>query len=275
MIDLHINELGKHDGMKNEATKTEASNDNKERKIPVFAIHYTKLKHRRACLDKQLKYQNMEDCVEFITGYDKETLTKKDLKKYSTEECFRGRKLLVSELSLMCKHFHAMNIIVERDLDYALIIEDDVLLCDNFMRHLNTYVDQVCELDPEWDCLFVGSGFNLHVPVSEIVKKNGTTTPNVFLKGNNGTGRPEHLATGWPICGGSSRCADSYVISKKAAKFIYDIVLKLNESGKKITLPYDIWLNYIFKTHNMKIYWAEPTIAKPDNFISSVNGYKR
>lgn len=198
--------------------------------MDIFVLHYTPLKERKAFILEQFVKEGMS--AKFIETSDREVLTAEDLKRFDIE------KLKMSEISCSMKHFDAYSAI---QTDYALILEDDVILAEGFNTTLQTYISQ---LPNDFDMLFIGSGCNLHIPAS-ITQNSGT---NVFLKDN------------FPSKGGgagATRCTDSYVITKKCAQKL----LRLKNRNGPIQKPMGWWMNIMIRNHSMKVFWAEPTIV--------------
>ena len=143
--------------------------------------------------------------------------------------------------SLVLKHFWVYYEIATK-YDYALILEDDVILADNFVEILNKYM---VELPADYDMLFIGDGCNLHIEKDKILPNK-----NIYEKCL--------YPTRWGGNGGS-RCTDSYLISKKCALKMCEYINKITKIYK-IQLPADFFINDAARYNNFKIYWAEPTI---------------
>jgi len=216
--------------------------------LPIFIIHNKKLKKKKKFITDQLNKYKIN--ATFITDYDKEDLTLHD------KSIFDENKLTSEQISIMCKHFYIYTHIIKNNIQYAIILQDDCLLYNNFVNNIVNYFNQ---LPDNWDFFFFGSGFNLHVPKS-IIKDN----INVYLKGNNGIGKwsPEVKDIGWPVCAGSSRCYDSYIINYN---FIKKIFWYNNFSTSKISKPLDLYFNILFRDNNANIYWGEPSLTKINN----------
>jgi GR25 family glycosyltransferase involved in LPS biosynthesis len=219
--------------------------------MKVFVIHYTKLVERREHIKKQLARYNFD--VEFITAYDKENLSKNDL------ALFNEGILSLSEMSTIRKHLACYEAICKEDLDYALILEDDATLEIDFESKLTKYIEQLPAL---WDFCFVGSGCDLHVP-DRIIQKSPPGT-NIFRKSN--------YYSSWGGSG-ATRCADSYIVSKRAAFKILDY---LDKPDYKISKEQDHLLNEIALFKLLVTYWAEPTLVRQESdrgkFQSSLDG---
>jgi glycosyl transferase family 25 len=200
--------------------------------MKIFVTHYTKLKDRKIALEKQFKDHNITD-YEFIEKYDREDLT-------FYEQMLFHPKLPSSVMSLSLKHRHAYRAIRD-NYDCALILEDDVILSPNFVAILEGYIK---ELPTDYDMLFIGDGCNFHIPDEQLEPNK-----HIYLK--------ENTPTTWGG-DGSTKCSDSYIITKACATRICEYVDRLIY---KTFLPLDWWLNMVIRECEFKVYWAEPTIV--------------
>lgn len=146
-------------------------------------------------------------------------------------------------MAICLSHFYAYNEINQK-YDYGLILEDDVLFCENFMNVFNNYTSQ---LPDSYDMLFLGDGCNFHIPY-EILEPD----KNVYRKCLE--------PTDWGG-NGATRYTDSYLVSKKCANKLYNFLNNYNVMGHKIDLPVDWWLNVASRINDLDVYWAEPTIV--------------
>jgi hypothetical protein len=201
--------------------------------MKIFVVHYDKLKERKKNIEYQLKKNDME--CEFISNYSVEKLTENDKKMF--------KNIKDVEISICLHHIECYKKLINSDdCDYALILEDDVILCNNFKNILKYYISLLPE---NFDMLFIGDGCNLHIPKEKIIK-------NKYIY------KKENEITSWGGLG-ATRCLDSYIINKKSAKIIID---KLKLPNYTILCPADHWLNHVIRNNNFNIYWAEPTIVK-------------
>ena len=194
--------------------------------MKIFVLHYSKLVDRKKHILEQFNKQGIID-YEFIEKYDKDEITDYESNLFD----INYKK---SKMSLHLKHNYVYNIIAE-NYDRALIFEDDVILCDNFIDNLNNYITQLPE---NFDMLYIGDGCRLHIEEDKLIPNK-----NIYQK----------CASGY-----TSRCSDSYIISKKCAKTMCEYI---NNLKSKINLPIDWWLNVASTDNNFKVYWAEPTIV--------------
>jgi GR25 family glycosyltransferase involved in LPS biosynthesis len=200
--------------------------------MKIFVLHYSKLVDRKKHILEQFNKQGIID-YEFIEKYDKDQITDYESNLFDTN-------YKKSTMSLHLKHNYVYNIIAE-NYERALIFEDDVILCDNFIEKLNNYITQLPE---NFDMLFIGDGCNLHIEKNKLISNR-----NIYEKCL--------YPTSWGG-DGATRCCDSYIISKNCAKKLCE---KINNLEDKINLPIDWWLNVAARENNFKVYWAEPTIV--------------
>jgi glycosyl transferase family 25 len=200
--------------------------------MKIFIVHYDKLIKRKEHLLNQLNIHNLFD-FEFISNYGKDKLTFNDKKMF--------KNLSDGEISVTLHHIECFKKIINYNIDYALIFEDDVILDNNFVNNLNKYLEQ---LPNDWDMFFIGDGCNLHINKNEL-----KTDKYVYKKDNIILGKPQE---------GATRCLDSYLIKHNCAK---KIIEKLELPNYTIYVPADHWLNCVIRNNNFNVYWAEPTIV--------------
>lgn len=199
--------------------------------MKIYVLHYSKLVNRKNNILEQFNKQGILD-YQFIEKYDKDEIT-------DHESSLFNINYKKSTMSLHLKHNYVYNMIALTDS--ALILEDDVILCDNFIDKLNNYITQLPE---DFDMLFIGDGCNLHIEKNKLIPKQ-----NIYKKCL--------YPTSWGG-DGASRCCDSYIVSKKCAKKLCEYINNLKD---KIRLPIDWWLNVAARDNNLKVYWSEPTIV--------------
>jgi len=199
--------------------------------IQIFVIHYKKLTERKEHILKQLEAFN-------LTNYEFIEIDRDDLNNYDISMFDHNNSPAQTAISL--SHYYAYEEIAKK-YDYALILEDDIILSPRFSEILKEYIDQ---LPLDYDICFIGDGCNLHIEKHII-----TPDKKIYKKGNE--------PTEWGG-GGATRCADSYIVNKKCA--IQMCKFKENKENK-ISESIDWWLNRCCKDNNFNVYWAEPTIV--------------
>ena len=210
--------------------------------MKIFVLHCSKLVERKSHILDLFSKQNITN-YEFIENYDKDDI--------ESESKFYSKEYKRSTMSLHLKHLYVYKLLAQGTED-ALVFEDDIILCDNFMETLNKYLSQ---LPTDYDMLFLGNGCNLHIEKEKIL-------PHKFIyeKGL--------YPTSWGG-NGASRCTDSYLISNACAKKMFGYVKKINST---IKLPIDWWINEAARNINLKVYWAEPTIVSQGTHTGLFSG---
>ena len=146
------------------------------------------------------------------------------------------KKLKIFEKSLALKHYISLKKILDYNLDYALIIEDDAVFCDDFIFKLNNIINNIPE---DWDLYFPNAESNMF----------GVQSINIE---NNYLVKRPHPATAYTI---------SYLINKKCCQKIINEI-----ENNKIVFPIDFEYNWIFYKLNLNIYFNKNT-----PLISSAN----
>jgi GR25 family glycosyltransferase involved in LPS biosynthesis len=192
----------------------------------IFICHWDKLTDRKEELIKVLSEENIFD-YEFVCDYDKDTWSEEEI-KYDFPKIFEvvegyGRKLKSSEISLSLKHVKIIREVAEK-YEYALVLEDDVILCDNFVEE---FLESHNQLPDDWDIAWVGTCCGLHAPTSE--------------------GKRVYRVNG-------SRCTHAYAISNIGAKKVLS-ELKYCNTGS------DFFFNLLIEKFNLNNYWFEPALA--------------
>jgi glycosyl transferase, family 25 len=203
--------------------------------MDVYVMHYSPLKERKEHILKECERERINPI--FITEYDRDVLTEKDISKFRLDHKFK-----LSHVSIILKHVCTWKKIVSDNIQYALILEDDAILASNFLKKLNLCLEQ---LPSDFDILMINEGCDLHIPASML-----TEGKYVYERGL--------YPTLWGG-DGATRCTDGYIISNKCALQLIDTYESLTN---KIDLPTDLWMNKLLRFIDAKAYWAEPTLMK-------------
>ena len=203
----------------------------------IIVLHYKPLENRKTLLKAFLKQNYLkaswierepskQDIKKFYNHSEEEWKTKTQIKREPYD--IPPRKLRDSEISLLFKHYLALKRIVREKIDTTLLLEDDVLLADNFTETFNNNLQSTPE---DWDYIFPGSGCQLRVSRSRIEKGKIAYLQN-------------HPAT---------KCTDSIIIKLSAAK-------KILKTFQTWQLPADCEYNYLLHYHDLNVYWWEPPV---------------
>tara|TARA_B100001029_G_scaffold179449_1_gene188979 strand:+ start:7165 stop:7836 length:672 start_codon:yes stop_codon:yes gene_type:complete len=200
----------------------------------INLIHYTKLVERLPVIKEEFKNSIFQ--IKVISEFDKEDLTKKNLKKFDTDYMSLG------EISCFMKHMHVYKKLITSTKDFSIVIEDDILLEDNFDNKLARLLEK---LPKDFDFVFFGSSkLNMHIPIfKRRLFKN-------FYKKTN-------VPTDWGG-NGMTKTTDSYIVSKAGAKKIIDRAEKIDILDDAL----DFWLNQSARELDLNGYWYEPTFTK-------------
>uniref|UniRef100_A0A6C0DJ37 Glycosyltransferase 2-like domain-containing protein n=1 Tax=viral metagenome TaxID=1070528 RepID=A0A6C0DJ37_9ZZZZ len=192
----------------------------------VFIVHYKKLNERKDHILQQLRKYDINN-YEFIE-IDRDMLESYDLSVFR-----EGYSNVHAAITL--SHFYAYKHAMK--YSNSLIFEDDAILSDDFMKQLQSYMNQ---LPNDYDMLFIGDGCNHHISADKIVPSK-----NVYKR---------NLDNEF-----ASRCSDSYIITREAATKISKYIDALNKNS--IADNIDLWINIAAKDTGLNVYWAEPTIV--------------
>ena len=175
--------------------------------------HYTPLVERKNNIIEQFKKYNINN-YEFIEIYDREKLTFYNLEKF--------QNLRLSEISLFLKQIEALKV----EYDIIIILEDDSILCENFLEKINNIITNLPE---NWDLISCGECSNLHMEV----KNNELFYECIYARG------------------GSMNLFNKL----SAQKFLH--IFNIEDI---IDQPIDHWFGYIYKKYELKYFWVEPTL---------------
>jgi len=212
----------------------------------IFIVHYKKLVDRKKYLNLALQYFADKNKLEFVEDYDRDFIKDYDTMYYKNEFLWNDRvknlykeepkyrDLKFSEICNSLSHLEAMKRILKQDLDNAIILEDDVIINDDFLNKINIFKKEMGNQFKKYDLGFFGTSFSMNILDDANLSESIKVDTNTYIK-----------------IPGKTRCVDGYLITKDAAKKILDNI-------KEIVLPFDFELNYFLKKLNMNIYWYDP-----------------
>lgn len=200
----------------------------------IYMAHYSVLKDRKKHILSEMEKNKLSPTWIELEPTEEEVfkMYKKDLWNQRINEMdfykIPERALKKSEISLEYKHIKIYEDIIKNNINTALILEDDVILEENFTSKFNFSLSSTPR---DWDVIFIGSGCDLHIEQQN---------PHIVAY------KKEHPA---------SKCTDSYVIKKKAVEKIFKTIVPF-------CFPIDFELNYQMFSNNLNVYWWEPTLVK-------------
>jgi len=165
---------------------------------------------------------------EFVTGINGGLTGLVSTHTYDHDHPGTGYVIGPATIGIYLSHYIAWSICQARSDELTLILEDDVLLCDNFMARLN---QARLSVPDDWDLLFLGSCCTEGHPKTHIAG--------------------EVFDVRWP------QCLHAYVLNRKAA-------LTLLTHCRDIYAPIDclLALNSFF---GLKVYTVLPRLAEQLN----------
>lgn len=213
----------------------------------IFVCHHSPLTHRKEYLINFFSSKNIE--VEWVENFSPEEIVEtydevigtKDLiinpnvpgvqqNQYTLYEN-AGKRVSIPELSLYLKHQYCFEQQIENEYETIVILEDDIMLPDNFEEYLNVCCEEFDNYNPKLDCVMLGSCF-------------GFTSP--YIKENRLIHYGENQLT---------RCTHAMMFSVDATK-------KIIQNLYPINWPIDFKLNEIIIKENLKVGWTEPSLQQ-------------
>lgn len=197
--------------------------------MKIFIINVSSNEFRRKHM---LNLISQHSCINdhlFILDGDLETITKDTLVKYFGGEL----NTLSPAVSCAYKHILAYTKLINlKESEYALILEDDIFLYNNFCANMDKIIDEIEQRK-------LGN-FIISLEESNLKYVNGSEREKdkLIYKKLNG------------------RMAGAYLIDKKSAK---TMLIEIEQN--KCNLPIDWFHNYCSNIGLLDIYWAHPAIA--------------
>lgn len=191
----------------------------------ILVINPKNFIERRQSIERQLQPLGLP--YEFIHSYDAG-----DWDATVTSRYFKSSLLSPGQQSCALKHLEALRLIVERDWQRALVLEDDALLVSQFASGLDSALRESSRFDPPY-VLFIGSGGNqyisrrLRVPGQHLYKSD------------------------------KGRLGEAYVLGSQAASLRIEWIER-----RGISLPIDNLFERIDRERGVAMYWLEPPIVE-------------
>jgi glycosyl transferase family 25 len=180
--------------------------------------------------------------INVIYGFDGKNIENENINEKKLLDKFVN--FLPGEKGCFISHLRIWRYIVDNDIDYGLIFEDDANLCNDFLKK---YKDFITEIPNDCDIAFIGGKFdtdykmneNNYIQISKNVIQHKNVTPEYY----------------YDFC----RTTHSYILSKKTAKML----IHKFDTAETITTALDHWmlqeLNYT--NSNNKIYESMPLLC--------------
>lgn len=206
--------------------------------LPTYIMHYTPNVDRKRVLSNILKKELFEN-ITWIEDYDREVLTEQDFLKYfnpSQQEVDRRQNhlktvcLTPEEASLCMKHYVALNDFYNSGFDYALFLEDDAILTNDFIEKFEFYFENI---PSDFEIGFINHGY----PEDRIDDPDKKYWHRVY----------------WPK---AVKFSDAMVFAKSAVGKILEGI-----QNHKFCHAIDHEYSYWIREYNLGVYWLEPPIS--------------
>lgn len=180
----------------------------------IFCTHYSKLTHRKDNINNFFK--SLDCDILFVESHE-----------IGVDLLNNPYTITDRELSLWLKHLDIHKLIVDSDLDYAFIIEDDIY--SDFDLPLTDFFDKIVNEKNNSDIIFFGGTYNMMVH---------NPHPNKLVyEGYN-----------------TSRCAHGYFVTKNTSNIIVN--------SPKLNQPFDHALNEYIIENKLNTSWTYPHIKQ-------------
>lgn len=213
--------------------------------IRFYIIHNLDKKRKKNILEQLSLNGIASKDIEFINHPNKNELTY-EIKKQAVQKNTKINNKVIKDgwISVSYKHYLAIKDIVEKDIEYGVVMEDNVgSINGNIYERIKLYFK---ELPKDWDIVFESDQRILNFEYT----KEGPVSKNKLLykKNNDITYRED----GSIILHGGSRSAQFYFLNNACAKKLYENYLPFNHAP-------DMWMNSLFRKLDIKSFWADPT----------------
>jgi glycosyl transferase family 25 len=194
--------------------------------IPIYIVHAGFLADRRAAMTAQLARHGL--AAEWITDFDAEDIGPELRARWFAPEL----PMHAGQMSCALKHVEAMRRIAASGAGRALVLEDDVVLCDDFPARLADVLAEA-ETRPRPHTLQIGIGPNRYTPGSQL-------RPGQLLY------EAERV-----------RNTEAYVLGAREAAMRLGWI-----EANRMPLPIDLTFERCDPALGIAILWAEPPLAE-------------
>jgi len=148
---------------------------NLEKKLCVQFINLDRSEDRRDKIDFRLKEAGFEPLR--CSGIDGSSLTDAQLMHYDEIRSYTyfGRKLYLGEVGCFLSHIRALEIFVETHKDYGLVVEDDLVVPQNFKKFCLDAIHAACQQKKDWQIINLYKGCDLPFTKLDQLKMNNSS----------------------------------------------------------------------------------------------------
>jgi len=197
------------------------------------------------------KWDLNEKDITWIKGNNKNDLSQELINKICT-----NKNLKKGQISCTYKHYLALKDMIERERPYAIIMEDDVNFKNNIQEMLQLYIEELDRDHERWDVLFDGDIEEKFCERCRYHEEQVIPERKIYHKSHKNEAYYGGLM-------GSTRGANYYLLTLKAAKQIYENFLPFDNIV-------DHYYNCLFRKLNLNVYWSMPPFVHKMNRKSTL-----
>lgn len=206
----------------------------------TYICHYSKLTDRKACLMEQIEIHRLNDLapITWVDFFDREILTPKQIEENVLKREGEKPLIVLAHVGTALSHHYALEkIAFDDNIHIGMIIEDDVILKNNFVDNLNR---EMKKLPNDWDVLVVGCHW-LSGPDSCVMSEKFE-----LVNENTPIYKPQlHTII-----------TAHYIVNKQGAKKIVK-----DPMYKPFYVPIDETLTNISRKLKLNVYWCRPFLS--------------
>lgn len=205
--------------------------------IPTFIIHVSTNKQREKHIVDQIKKSTLLNNYQFINKGDLNDISE------TLHTQYFGGELHTINAAVSCayKHILAYEEVVHQNLDFALILEDDIFIQSNFDEIICAAINELQE--KKINTYFISlEDSNLKYVSGKEIKSNQYLYPK-----------------------SKGRLAGAYIVDKHAC---INMLKEIKQN--KCNLTIDWFHNYCVQLNLFQIYWLHPTIAYQGSLTGSI-----
>lgn len=162
-----------------------------------------------------------------------------------------SNKLLPGEKGCLISHIRIYKEMIKNNIPFAMIFEDDCILCDDFKNKIQLIVN---EMPKDTEILYFGGRFNADFKMKDNSYKN--ITENIVAHNTKNWSHRDHL--------NDDRGTFGYIISQSLAIKLINYF----ENNYCLSYPVDHWLMMICMNTNIPIYNSHPLLCYANRFTT-------
>ncbi len=204
--------------------------------VKILVIHAASLKERGEHIDRMLRGMGLD--YEFVKEADRDMLTDEVLDRYVADGPERMHEKS-SVASCTIKHFMACERVLKDGLEGALILEDDIVLHDNFLPRFKACMAE----------------YEAHYQQQNILISLEDSSLRFVPRSERQKGKLLYPAK-------KGRMAGAYFVNRKACQAIIGSLDK-----ERCKIPIDLYHNLLMSRGLLCCLWAQPAIATQGSFM--------